>query len=279
MSPIKYQLLATDMDGTVVGTDNQISPRNAAAIHRALAEGYEVLFATGRCPAEVRPFLKQYPDMHYVLCTNGSLIVDLWTGEPLLSLVIDPQVVEQALDAVKDMDYTPGFYLGDEFYMDQAVRGKLDYYNCDCFHRLFEDCATWVEDPYEMFRQNPDCVRKVNLYFHDPEEHREAGKRFSALPMNYPSGIPYNYEICPPGISKGTGLQQLANLLGLSIRQCIACGDGGNDEAMVRAAGLGVAVDNAVESLKEAADVVVAACEEGGVAEAIETYLGQDVDP
>ena len=47
----------------------------------------------------------------------------------------------------------------------------------------------------------------------------------------------------------------------------------------MRAAGLGVAVDNAVESLKEAADVVVAACEEGGVAEAIETYLGQDVDP
>lgn len=274
---MEYRLLATDMDGTAVRTDNQISPRNAEAIHQALAEGYEVLFATGRCPAEVRPFLKQYPDMRYAICTNGSLIMDLQAGKPLLSIVVDPQVVGQALEAVKGMDYTAGFYLGDEFYMDQAVRGRLDYYNCQCFHQLFEDCATWVEDPYAEFCRDHSCVRKVNLYFHDPEEHRIAGERFSKLPMNYPSGIRYNYEICPPGISKGTGLEQLCSLLGLSVRQSIACGDAGNDESMVRCAGLGVAVANASDALKSVADVIVADCEHDGLAEAIERFLGKPV--
>ena len=134
---MKYVLLATDMDGTAVNDQNRMSPRTEEAIHRALAQGYEVIFSTGRCPAEIRPFLKRFPDMHYAVCTNGSLIMDLRTGIPLRSVVVDPAVVEQALEAIQGMDYTAGFYLGDEFYMDQGARNHLEHYNCACFQQLF----------------------------------------------------------------------------------------------------------------------------------------------
>ena len=274
---MKYLLLATDMDGTAIDHHNRISPRTEAAIHRALAQGYEVIFSTGRCPAEIRPFLKKFPDMHYAVCTNGSLIMDLRTGVPLRSVVVDPNVVEQALEAIRGMDYTAGFYLGDEFYMDQGARDRLEHYNCACFKQLFEECGTWVENAYEVFRRDPNCVRKVNLYFHDPEEHRRAGELFAKLPMNYPSGIPMDYEICPPGLSKGVGVELICRHLGISLEQCIACGDAGNDQSMLSVAGLGIAVGNAVPELKELADVIVADCEHDGLADAIEMYLGQEI--
>ena len=274
---MKYVLLATDMDGTAVNDQNRMSPRTEEAIHRALAQGYEVIFSTGRCPAEIRPFLNRFPDMHYAVCTNGSLIMDLRTGEPLRSVVVDPAVVEQALEAIRGMDYTAGFYLGDEFYMDQSIRHRLEHYNCACFQQLFEECATWVESAYEVFRREPNCVRKVNLYFHDPEEHRRAGELFAKLPMNYPSGIPMDYEICPPELSKGAGVELICRHLGISPEQCIACGDAGNDQSMFSVAGLGVAVGNAVPELKAMADVIVADCEHDGLAEAIEAYLGKEI--
>lgn len=272
---MNYVLLATDMDGTAVNDRNRMSPRTEETIHRALAQGYEVIFSTGRCPAEIRPFLKRFPDMHFAVCTNGSLVMDLRTGTPLRSVVVDPAVVEQALEAIHGMDYTAGFYLGDEFYMDESVRDRLEHYNCACFKQLFEECATWVESGYEVFRRDPHCVRKVNLYFHDAEEHRRAGELFAKLPMNYPSGIPMDYEICPPELSKGAGVELICEHLGISPQQCIACGDAGNDQSMFAAAGLGVAVGNAVPELKAMADVIVADCEHDGLAEAIDMYLGK----
>lgn len=274
---MKYVLLATDMDGTAVNDRNRMSPRTEAAIHCALAQGYEVIFSTGRCPAEIRPFLKRFPDMHYAVCTNGSLVLDLRSGTPLRSVVVDPKVVEQALEAIHGMDYTAGFYLGDEFYMDESARDRLEHYNCACFKQLFEECATWVESGYEVFRGDPHCVRKVNLYFHDPEEHRRAGELFAKLPMNYPSGIPMDYEICPPELSKGEGVKLICEHLGIDPGLCVACGDAGNDQSMFAVAGLGVAVGNAVPELKAMADVIVADCEHDGLAEAIETYLGKPV--
>lgn len=274
---MNYALLATDMDGTVVNTDNRISPRVVDAIHGALAQGYEVLFATGRCPAEVRPFLKQFPDMRYVICTNGTLVMDLKAGKPLYEVHLEPAVVEQVLDAVRGMDLTAIYYIGSDFYVENAARSRLAHYHCDCFRTLIEECATWVDSPYEEFRKRPGELRKINLFFHDPEEHRIAGERIAGLPVNFPSGVPLDYEICPAGITKGTGLQMLCKHLGLDVRQSIACGDEGNDLDMLKAAGLGVAVGNASAAVKAAADIVTADCAHDGVAEVIETYLGKPV--
>ena len=78
-----YQLLALDMDGTVLASDKTITPRTQMAIHRALAAGKEVLFATGRAPAEMREHLKNFPDMHYVICLAGATVVDLRTHTDL----------------------------------------------------------------------------------------------------------------------------------------------------------------------------------------------------
>ena len=80
---MSYRLLAMDMDGTVLNSEKIITPRTDRAIRQALAAGKEVLFATGRCPTEVRPYLQQYPEMRYALCLSGAVIFDVAAGRTL----------------------------------------------------------------------------------------------------------------------------------------------------------------------------------------------------
>ena len=72
-------------------------------------------------------------------------------------------------------------------------------------------------------------------------------------------------------------MELICRHLGISLQECIACGDAGNDQSMLEMAGLAVAVGNAVPELKAMADVIVAECDQDGLAEAIETYLGKEI--
>ena len=274
---MKYTLLATDMDGTVVNHENRISPRVQQAIHEAIAAGNEVLFATGRCPAEVRPFLKDFPDMRYIICANGALVLDLQTGETLYESILPAETTEQVLAALDGLDKTVIYYIGNDFYVENRIRDRLEHYNCEYFRVLLEECATWVDDPHGEFLRTPEKLRKLTIFFHDQAEYREAGERLAKLPVAAPAGSAMDYDISLPEVSKGVGLRMLYDRLGIDPRPTIACGDAGNDVEMIRAAGLGVAMGNALSVLKEAADLIGGTCEEDGVAEIMEMYLGKPV--
>ena len=153
----------------------------------------------------------------------------------------------------------------------------MEYFGCQCFEALYERCAHWVDDREALLAERIGDVRKLNFFFHRHEEWLRCGERFRALPVEYASGIPNNFEITAAGVSKGAGLRLLCRRLGLDIRQTIACGDEGNDVSILRAAGLGVAMGNATAEAKAAADVVVADCDHDGVAEAIGRFLGQPI--
>ena len=153
----------------------------------------------------------------------------------------------------------------------------MPYFGCQCFEALYEKCAHWVPDRDALLAEHIHDVRKLNFFFHDHAEWLRCGEIFRTMPLEYASGIPNNFEITAPGVSKGEGLRLLCRTLGLDIRQTIACGDEGNDVSILRAAGLGVAMGNATAEALAAADVQVADCDHDGVAQAIETYLGHSI--
>jgi Cof subfamily protein (haloacid dehalogenase superfamily) len=274
---MNYRILAVDMDGTVLNSEKKISPPTDAAIHRALEEGYQVLFCTGRNLIEVQSYLDLFPEMRYVILCSGGVVKDLQTGANLHHRTLDYDLAKQVIREAEGMDVNIIYFIGDQLYADRKVRGKMEYYNCQCFHELYESYATWMDDPASMMDAMPDSIRKINLFFHDREEYLKMGERLDAMGVNHPSGIPNNYEISPAGVSKAVGLQVLCDHLGIRVEQSIACGDEGNDYDMIQAAGLGVAMGNAIEPIKAIADTVVADCDHDGVAEAIELYLGKPV--
>lgn len=270
---MEYQLLALDMDGTALSSDKTITPRTEEAIHRALAAGKEVLFATGRAPAEMREHLKSFPDMHYVICLSGATVMDLWGKEDLSVVRFSRETAEKIFAVGSGYDILCAIYAGENVYVERRHMGNQSYFGCECFARLYEQSAHWVENIEDVLREHGDDIRKINFYFHSPQEYAAAEEGLKSLPVTYASGIPNNYEISPDGVDKGVGLTALCESLKIPLEQAIAVGDEGNDLAMIRCAGLGVAMGNATQVVKDAAKAVTADCDHDGVAEVIERYL------
>ena len=270
---MEYRLIALDMDGTVLTSKKVISPRNESSILEALSNGKEVLFATGRCPSEMTEYLRMFPDMKYALCLSGALIFDVKTNQPLSEMTISKELAEQLIDLAESLGVMVNIYAGADVFVEKRRRGNMEFFNCQCFASLYDSCAVWVDSIREVLELRGDQIYKVNFYCPDEKAYQKASHALRALPVSFASGIPNNCEISPCGVDKGEGLKKLSEATEIPIEQMIAVGDEGNDIAMIRMAGLGVAMGNASDAVIEAADAMTADCDHDGVAEVIHHCL------
>jgi len=270
---MNYDLIALDMDGTVLTSKKVISPRTHEAIQTALDRGKEVIFATGRCPAEMREHFAAYPRMKYAMCLSGAMVQDLRTGEALASTTIPKVLALRVLELEEGLDAMVSVYAGDDVFVEHRRRGNMEYFGCQCFAELYDSCGVWVDDIRQPVEQYGDRIYKVNLYCHDSDTWNRAGELLKDVSLSYASGIPNNFEISPMGVDKGKGLQLVCAVAGIPLSRAIAVGDEGNDLAMIKAAGLGVAMGNAADEVLAAADAVTADCDHDGVAEVIKACL------
>ncbi len=270
---MEYRMLALDLDGTALTSAKVISPRTAEAIHQALEQGKEVLFASGRCPSEMQEYFDQFPDMHYAMSLSGAKIFDLRTGKTLAAVAFPRAVAEEVMTRAEGLDAMVTAYAGQDVYVERKRKGDLDYFNCQCFAPLYDSCAIWVDDIREVLELRGEEIHKLNIYCHVLDDWKQAARLLHDLPLEFASGIPGNLEISPEGINKGVGLKMLCDVTGIPLEQTIAVGDESNDLAMIRAAGLGVAMGNATDEVVEAADAMTADCDHDGVAEVIRHCL------
>ena len=270
---MEYRLIALDMDGTVLNSKKNISPLTMNMMKQAMEQGKEVLFATGRCPSEMAEYIKAFPDMKYAMCLSGALIFDVKTGKSLSAVTISRDLAEQVLDQAEQLDAMVNIYAGSDVFVEKRRRGNMEYFNCQCFAALYDNCAVWVDDIREVLQERGDQIYKINLYCHDEQNWERAAEILKRMPLSYASGIPMNFEISPFGINKGVGLEMLSRVTGISLSEMIAVGDEGNDIEMIRAAGLGVAMGNATDAVIGAADAMTADCDHDGVAEVIKHCL------
>ncbi len=273
---MNYQLFAADMDGTVLNSQKVITPRTRAALLTALEAGKEVLFATGRSYSEVRPYLKDFPQMRYLLTVSGASVVDLRAKKSICRYPFSPGTVEKVLAALADTDVMISHFVGEEVYLSSRFRGRFDDYGCGCYTKLGEECAMWLPDASAFCLEHTEETYKLNAFFRYDEDFDRATELLADFDVTLARALKNSYEISPKGVSKGTGLTALCDYIGMPIARSIAIGDEGNDVEMLRAAGLGVAMGNAIDAAKAVADVTVADCDHDGVAEAIERFLMEE---
>ena len=266
-----YRLLAADMDGTVLNGEKQISPRNRAAIEAALAGGKEVLFATGRCPSEVREYRALFPAMRYAVYLSGALVRDELEGRALVDCAFPRPLAEEILAAAAGVDAMVTVFAGEDVYVERCRREQLDYFNCACFGENFDRHAVWVEDIRDALDRG--SVYKINLYCHNRAAWQKATERLSHLKVVCSQGVSNNVEVTPAGTGKGEGLAAVCADMGTTLSEAIAVGDEANDLSMIRAAGLGVAMANATAEVREIANARTGDCDHDGVAMVIEKYL------
>lgn len=244
----KYKLLALDMDGTVLNSSHEITERTCEWIHRAIRSGVAVMFATGREVQSIEPYVKQLGLQSPLVSVNGS---EVWNAPGHLKArhtLVEEWVKELHAVAVnKECRYWA--YTVNEVYTTQ----------------------NW---PMQIERPPGDPWLKFGIHCDDPECLLDIHRMLDATGwFELTNSSPHNIEVNPKGINKASGLREVCQLLGIRMEEVVACGDSLNDLEMIRAAGLGIAMGNAQDAVKRAADGLTGTNDEDGVAQLIQTYL------
>ena len=267
------RLIAMDLDGTALQKDRcTFSPRLHAALERAHARGIRILPVTGRQFGLLPPvFDANHPWMELAVLINGAQIRDLRSGKLFYSLNIDPHALTQLLALAEE------FHLPIEFSVDSVLYLTQESYDMQLswpdltFHRdtilsnhgqIVPSLATFCEK----------TIEKVNLLCISPEIRAAVADRLSSIAVSAVWSSSTCMEITHPDATKGQTLEILCKSLQIPMEAVMALGDSGNDITMLRQAGLGVAMGNAPDFVKQAADVCTDSNEDDGAAKAIEQY-------
>ncbi len=264
MNKFQRILICTDLDGTLLKNDKTISRENLDAIEYFKSEGGYFTFVTGRMPFFVTPIVEMLRPNAPIGCINGGGVYDfsamryLWAQEMPRSVL---ELVEYADRAIEGLGVQVNTF--DRIWFCRENEATEDFRRATGVPRL--NCG--YEDVREPIAKIVFCDRD--------EQHID---RLQRLLHSHPRAGEFDfirsekalYEILPKGIHKGVALPKLAELLGVDMRRTIAVGDYNNDVGMLRAAGVGIAVENACPEAKAAADRITVSNEESAIARIIE---------
>ena len=267
------------MDGTVFTDEKTITPATKDAIARAVRAGVAVLPVTGRPRSGLPEEVLAIPGVRYAITSNGAMCEDLAEGSVLVRLAMDEETALRALHIAEKYDVVIDIYIDGQAYTAAESMQLVQTHVPESFRPYFLKTRRLVENREQLLRRKGRGAEKFTILFRDMAQRAAAWQEFEQTGLfELSGGIPENIEVNAKGVDKGRALLALAGRLGFSRGQTMACGDASNDIAMLRAAGLGVAMGNATPEAVAAADVQTDTNNNDGVAKAIRRWvLGEEV--
>lgn len=268
-----YDLIACDMDGTLLDSDKRVTERTLAAIRRAVAAGKHVALCTGRALSEVEPYAALLEATSHGVLETGASIHDFRAGRVLFSQAFSGEFIDGLVDVFERRQVPFQPFVDGRGALERPVLDILDEVNMGDFRELFELSAFFVPDAAAFARAHREEITKINSWYPSTEARAAT---FAEIDQSLAEGVytlKTTLEFSPLETTKGTGLAHLAKILGVARERTIAIGDSDNDLPMLEWAGLGIAMGNANDAVRAAADVAVASNDADGVAEAIERFL------
>ena len=266
-SGIKYRAIALDLDGTLTNHDKIITPHTHHALMKAQNDGAHIILASGRPTYGIAPIAKCLEiEKHggYILSYNGGQIINWQTKETIYSTYLQDDIIPVLCEYAKSKHHALLGYDGediitempdDEYVKEESRINKMDIRRVECLKTSLPPHPTKL-----LMTGTPELMEKA-----EQDLIALVGTRMDVF-----RSAPFFIELVPKGIDKAQSLMRLLNKTGLTRDDLIAFGDGYNDLSMIRLAGMGVAMANAVDKLKAEADYITLSNEEDGVADAIE---------
>ncbi len=256
-----YKLIFTDLDGTLLYPDiSSVTPENLRAIEELHKMGVQVIPCSGRPFKLIPQILRENPFIRYISTSNGTVILDTKTEEPIVDNRLCAEHRRILVDILCKYDIFPAFHMRGIDYCDRSFFKRENYerYGLDSFFvEYFEKHAIKVDGLMQMAADEPTLAMTCS-FIADGEKRRELQAELERTGLfRTAQSNPNNFEAFSVNAGKGNALRALAERLGVDISETIAVGDSNNDATMIEAAGLGLAVENALPSLKEIADEVI----------------------
>ena len=271
----KIKMIGLDLDGTLLNEKKELLPYTKEVLRRALDKGVVVLTATGRPCMGIPEELRTFPGMRYALTSNGARILDIREGTVLIEQLLSRESAKKALEICGKYDTLQEVYYDGQGYASADKMAHVEKYHHN--PNMWEYLRTTripVQDIFRLVDEEERGLDKVQALFADMNERRLAWDELSRVDgLELVGSLGYNIEVNAAGVNKGTGLIELGKLLGIKREEIMACGDGDNDTVMLREVGFGVAMANAEDQVKAAADYITDSNDNEGAAKAIEKFV------
>ncbi len=288
-----YQLVAIDLDGTLLNSYGNVSSKNKTAIQKAMQKGVEIVLASGRPIKSVENLANELGANHYMICGNGAITYDVQKQQILYNRFLEK---EKVLQIIKICEQNSIFY---NVYTKDTILTKNLNYNVLVYHQenatkpenkktritIVENIEEYVKNREEEDYLKITICDKSKVIFGSIMRKLQTIPKVDILEVEHMSrkkiqdgteqiSMEYFYtEITNDCVDKWQAIEDLIKKLNIKPEEVMAIGDNSNDIQMVKNAGLGIMMQNSAPYIKELADDVVADNDHDGVAEAIEKYI------
>lgn len=264
------KVLVLDIDGTLTNSEKKITENTKRGIINIMERGHKVILASGRptpgmryCAEELE--LEKYGG--YLLSFNGGRIINCKTGEIVFQKILPATVIKNLYQYAKRNDMGIVTYLGDNIILGTRM---------DEYVELESRINGMPVKKVDNFVEYVDFDVNKCLMTAPPEKaeifEKELAAAYGDILSIYRSE-PFFIEIMPKNVDKATSLDRMLCTVGLTRENAICCGDGFNDISMIEYAGLGVAMENAQEKVKQSADYITKSNDEDGIVDVIDKFI------
>jgi Cof subfamily protein (haloacid dehalogenase superfamily) len=262
--PHPVELVACDMDGTLLNDDFVLTPATKRAVARLTRNGVRVVLVSGRMKATLLPFHGELGLTEPIICYNGALLWDVASGQPIEHTPIEHDVAGEVISFAESERLHLQYFWDDRFWARERnswmelYEGRLRMQG-----HLVADLREFGPDrPATKLQLITDPARVPGLV--ELLNGRFDGRLYATRTL------PEYVELMHPAVSKGRALRRVANALGVPLEHTMVFGDSQNDQTMFAVAGFAVAMGNARADVRESASLVTLSNEEDGVARALE---------
>ncbi len=264
-----YKLVVLDMDDTLMTSENVMSERTKEALLAVQKQGVSVILASGRpTNGMVNTARELELDKHHshILSYNGARIFEMSD----LSMIKETSLTKEQFDLCYDYCKSKGFFV--LTYIDETIVYEGDHPYMNVEHELTGLPMKQVESLKDYVQGNVPKLMGVDFEEKISEANNELGGNYGQ-DIHVTTSKPFFLEFMAEGVSKGRALHELVTELGISREAIIAFGDSNNDKDMIEYAGLGVAMGNANDNIKNAADMITGDHNSDGIADILEQFI------
>ena len=277
---MNIRLIALDLDDTTLSTASELTEFNKNALIAAIENGIEVVIASVRNFYVLPPEVTEISGVRYAIVSNGAAIYDIAKKERLVSYCVPAFAVDMIFELKKQFpDSRADLIIEGKTYtskhnFDYPLKfGKFSF--PPKMMEYFNESRFAVEDLYSFGKENSHRIDSINVAFKNPDDRLVFKKLLEEKTdeLYVTSSMDHLLEIVNPNAGKGSGLRSVCEILGIPLSATAACGNADNDIDMLKCAAVGAAVENATDSCKAAADVIIPKNTEDGVGKFIYEIL------
>ena len=262
------KLIVTDLDGTLLNSEKQVSERTLRAIEEARRRGVYVTIATGRMFTSAENFGKRIGVNAPLICCNGSVVQEMDSDKPIFLHTMDAGMVRRILSFCHERGWYVNWYIGKDILVEKYIPEYFHAYRT-------EPNLSYIEtgDRFLDYTENViQCVlRTGDGRVNEMLQELQAELGENVIVAQSFGG--FCADLVDPSIHKAVGLQKLMEHLHLTPDEVMACGDSTNDYTMLELAGIAVVPENGLQGAKDRASYITSSNDEDAVGRAIEKFV------